>query len=78
MHVRFGIENVDPYTINQAVSSITATHPSLMGTNPGTANVQILRVEIKTKGGLNPFALNGMMFGDKGTLANQISGAKIY
>jgi hypothetical protein len=47
-------------------------------TTAGATNVRVLKVEIRVRGALNKFNVTGLNFGAKGTLANQLSAARVY
>jgi hypothetical protein len=77
-HLRLGVTEFTPATRNNQFQVAKVTHPTLQGVGKPATNVQILRIELKTRGQLNPLGVTGFTFGAKGTQANQISGAKVF
>jgi hypothetical protein len=60
------------------ITKIEASHPTTQMTTAGATNVRVLKVEVCILGALNKLNVTGLNFGAKGTLANQLSEARVY
>ncbi len=56
--------------LNQSINSAVVTQATTDVTELGSANQQILRVDVNTTNSGNPFSVNGLTFTTSGTLAN--------
>jgi len=54
----------------QEIINVEASHPTLAGVFPGTQSVEILKIEVKTKGMLAAHQLSGMLLGAKNVSPN--------
>jgi len=73
---RFGIENFDFGLLQNHVKVVNVSHPSLDPVPPAIENTRILRLEVETRGSMNPLTIANVKIHNKGT--QSIKKARLY